>query len=223
MNFRGFILTSVLITLGSTSALAKKTDLDKDVLYYADDFTVHTERFSKNLRQVATGYNLSCGPTSALVVYNYHNVRLNGVPAGFSSSVESAKGAIQRVYSSIGNGQVNVETSTDQIKQMALARWSGWTAKKASGSNSFNTNIANMKDWLLKDQPVIVALEPSMSPVRGYAHLVVVYAFSDHKTDQNKDSIWYYDPYYGKYHKIFRPDFAKAIQGNLPYLRISPP
>jgi len=205
------LLLSVFAALLSNNVLAKQ----KGSLYYVDDFYSSTLK-ARSLRQSYTGANYSCGPTSLLFIKNYYWRKYFSSTPNFAYDPMSALRELQKMYRSLPVGY-NQVTTTNDLKRFVSKTWRWRTSVKANGSNSISTNLNNLKNRLKQDYPAIVALEPNYSgnPIPGYAHIVIIYQY-----DESRKRLTYFDPYYGGRHTIHVNDISRAIQGNLPYLRI---
>lgn len=177
------------------------------------------------LPQDQTGYNYSCGPTSISYIDNFWYYKNGGHFPNQFSAVSSSRRYIQELYKDGYNSSsipLNRSSglSTDELKEMIRDNRSDWVAVKANGSNSISFNLSLAKNWIDKDYPLIIALEGNFSgnPIYGFPHIVVVYGY-------DKDSIYYFDPYYGTLGNTISSktaSIANAVQGNFPYLRIAP-
>lgn len=173
---------------------------------------------STALFQSITGANNSCGPTSALLVSNYYYNKIFKTPYTYTTDLILARKQLATTYSKLGL-TYNSTTSTSQLKSMAINKW-GWATGVIAPAGDINANFLAMVSRFSEDNPVIVALNAdySRNPLKGWKHIVVLYAY-----DSYTDSVYAFDPYYGQVFYIPKTELSSAIQGgSLSYLRIAP-
>jgi hypothetical protein len=207
-----------------------------DNIYYVDDFYTSAEGVKNTLSQVATGANNSCGLTSLLFINNYYSERKVGISAPFTSNVLEAQSALSRLYSYLGQSY-NTTTHFDNIKNIPKYKWQWENTRRASSSNSLDTNIELALNNLKNDIPMLIALKGTYSgnPVYqsgyDYKHIVIFYAYqrkqdpnghivTDPNNSHENDLIYYYDPYFGGNGYFKRSEISQAVDlVNFAYLK----
>jgi len=205
------------------------------------DFLMSADMIAPYAKQDATKYNNSCGPTSTLFIYNYYVYKNgNGRKVLFYGSnkqnlINKAKYVIRKLYKTMGQN-LNTNTKTfDSLIDIGIYRYHFSNVEQRDKHDSLNINL----DFLLNDLkdgiPAIISLKGqrngegrykhrthSTNPVGNWNHIVIVFGY-DKKNDYkfgNNDIIYYFDPYFGKYHYMTLAELNRvANQDNMDYLR----
>ena len=230
-------MRKMLIILAMLIGLVSGLSAERAVLI---DFYRSADYVAKYLKQDATKYNHSCGPTSTLFVYNYYLYKnSNGRKVLFkgplNSTINKAKWTIRKLYNYIGQGY-NTDMSTfDPLVRIGAGKYDFQNVEQRSMWNSLNKNLTYMFNDLKNGIPAIVSLSGqnngegryknryhSTNPVGRWNHIVVIYGYNKKYSSRfsNNDKVFYFDPYFGKFHYMTLGELKRvANQDNMDYLR----
>lgn len=241
MTKKIIIMLAMLVGLVS-GASARETIFLTDFYMSADDIAQYA-------KQDATKYNHSCGPTSTLFVYNYYIYKNSGGRkvlfhgSNKQALINKAKYAIRKLYQTMGQ-KVNTDTKTfDSLIDIGVYRYKFSNVEQRSKYDSLDVNLEYLFNDLKDGIPVIVSLKGqrngegrvwkngkriyvhkthSTNPVGNWNHIVVIFGYDkkvDYKFSDN-DIIYYFDPYFGKYHYMTLKELNRvANQDRMDYLR----
>lgn len=210
------------------------------------DFLNASEYIAPYAKQEATTYNHSCGPTSTLFVYNYYKYKESGGSQVLflgAGALDKAKWTIRQLYSFIGQSNNTDMRTFDPLVNIGVNKYNFTNVEQRSMYDSLNTNLEYLFEDLKNGIPAIVSLKGqnngegmvwqngervyihkthSTNPVGNWNHIVVVFGFDkkSYSSFTDNDTIYYFDPYFGKYHYMTLGELkAVANQDNMDYLR----
>lgn len=226
--FRKAILGAVILMVVSVSGLSASER------YIIMDFLRSAEISAPYLKQDATKYNQSCGPTCTAFVYNYYRYKnSNGRYVTFKD-LEKAKWSIRNLYSYIGQNNNTVMQTFDPLVRIGAGKYDFNKVEQRYMGDELNTNLTYMFNDLKNGIPAIISLKGqsngegrykhsthSLNPIGKWNHIVVVFGYDKkYSSFSNNDIIYYFDPYFGKYHYMTLSELKVAAnQDNMDYLR----
>ncbi|MDQ7009953.1 MAG: C39 family peptidase [Candidatus Gracilibacteria bacterium] len=220
------MLTLLVLTITTVSAKQR---------YVIMDFLHSADISSPYLKQDATKYNQSCGPTSTAFIYNYYIYKnSNGKYVAFKNK-NKAKWAIRKLYKHIGQTLNSTMGTFDPLVQIGAGKYDFQKVEQRSMQNSLNTNLTYLVNDMKNKIPAIISLKGynngegrnkhryhSLNPIGKFNHIVIVFGYEKQNSNSfsNSDKIFYYDPYFGKNHYMTLGELKRvANQDNMDYLR----
>lgn len=233
------ILTGILFATTiatSSAALAAKSGSVYVVENLYSNFK--SSRIQNNVIQLKTGQNYSCGPTSLLILNDHFSMESIGQAPEFTSNTSSAKSALSRLYSYLGQSN-NTETSLADLRSIAKYRWSWDNVIRMSASHSVDTNMDKLRKSLREDKPALIVLNASyeknpVNNIMGIDHIVIAYAYQhlrddngyspfDTRNNRQNDRIYFLDPYKGETGYFTRAEASTAVNlAGFAYLQTAP-
>ncbi len=235
------VILAMLVGLGSGAWAG-----DRVILM---DFLISAENIADYAKQDSTKYNHSCGPTSTLFVYNYYLYKNSGgrkvlfYGSNKNELINKAKWTIRKLYKTMGQA-INTDTRTfDSLVDIGIYRYKFTNVEQRSKYDTLDTNLEYLLDDLKNGIPAIISLKGqkngqgrvlkngkriyvhrthSTNPVGNWNHIVVVFGYNkkDSYKFSDNDIVYYFDPYFGKYHYMTLKELKRvANQDYMDYLR----